>query len=225
MTSSKQSLVTLAQPRSPAAEAYRTLRTNLIFSSLDKPLATLLVTSAAPEEGKSTAVANLAVTMAQGGRRTILVDCDLRRPIQHDIWGLAPGGRGLTTMVLESDAMLNPPLADVGIENLALLLAGPVPPNPADLLGSRRMEEAVAALKGRADIVLFDAPPVIAVTDAALLASKLDGVLLVVEAGSTRREHAQRAKEMLQKVNIRIVGAVLSNAPVDARLGGYYSQT
>ncbi|MBI3763152.1 MAG: CpsD/CapB family tyrosine-protein kinase [Chloroflexi bacterium] len=224
MTSlNKDSLVTLSQPRSSAAEAYRTLRTNLMFTSLDKPLTTLLVTSAAPDEGKSTTLANLAVTMAQGGRRTILVDCDLRRPTQHEIWGLA-NERGLTTMVLESDALANPPLTDVGIENLAVLPSGPVPPNPADLLGSRRMEEAIAALKSRADIVLFDAPPVIAVTDAALLASKLDGVLLVVEAGGTRRDHAQRAKEMLAKVNIRIVGAVLSNAPVDASLGGYYSQ-
>lgn len=222
MTSAKDSLVTLSQPRSPAAEAYRTLRTNLMFSSLDKPLTTLLVTSAAPDEGKSTTLANLAVTMAQSSRRTILVDCDLRRPTQHEIWGLA-NERGLTTMVLEGDALTHPPLADVGIENLAVLPSGPLPPNPADLLGSRRMEEVIAALKSRADLVLFDAPPVVAVTDAALLASKLDGVLLVVEAGGTRRDHAQRAKEILEKVNLRIVGAVLNNAPVDASLGGYYS--
>jgi non-specific protein-tyrosine kinase len=218
-------LVTLTQPRSPAAEAYRTLRTNLIFSSLDQPLSTLLVTSAAPDEGKSTTLANLAVITAQGGRRTILVDCDLRRPTQQQLWGLHKGARGLTSMVLDGDGLANPPMANVGIENLWVLPSGPLPPNPADLLGSRRMEEIIAALKARADLVLFDAPPVLAVTDAALLASKLDGALLVVAAGSTRREHAQRAKEMLERVHIRIVGVALTNAPVDASLGAYYSAT
>lgn len=211
------SLITLANPRSPAAEAYRTLRTNLMFSSLDKPLTTLVVTSPAPDEGKSTTLANLAVTLAQGGRRTLLVDCDLRRPSQHEIWGL-PNSQGLTSLVLDGD---DPKLAQVGIENLWLLPSGPLPPNPADLLGSRRMDEAIAALKARADIVLFDAPPVVAVTDAALLASKLDGVLLVVSAGRTRREHAERARELLEKINVRIVGAVLTNAPLDATMSAY----
>ena len=211
-------LVTLGDPRSPAAEAFRTLRTNLIFSSLDKPITTLLVTSAAPDEGKSVALANLAVTMAQGGRKTLLVDCDLRRPRQHELFGV-PDRPGLTTMIL--DNVDEPPLAATGVENLALLPAGPLPPNPADLLSSRRMELLITNLKSRADIVLFDAPPVISVTDAALLASKLDGVLLVVSAGQTKREHAQRAKELLEKINVRLVGAVLTNAAVDTSLSAY----
>ncbi len=215
-------LVTLTQPRSPAAEAYRTLRTNLIFSSVDDPLTTLLVTSPAPQEGKSTTLANLAVTFAQSDRRTILVDCDLRRPSQHTLWG-QNNGRGLTSMVLEGAAGSRPPLVATGVDNLSLLPAGPLPPNPADLLGSKRMEDIIAALKAQADIVLFDAPPVLAVTDAALLAAKLDGALLVIEAGGTRREHAQRAKDLLEKLNIRVVGAVLNNAPLDASLGAYYS--
>ena len=211
-------LVTLGDPRSPAAEAFRTLRTNLIFSSLDRPITTLLVTSAAPDEGKSVALANLAVTMAQGGRKTLLVDCDLRRPRQHELFGV-PDRPGLTTMIL--DNVDEPPLAATGVENLALLPAGPLPPNPADLLSSRRMELLITNLKSRADIVLFDAPPVISVTDAALLASKLDGVLLVVSAGQTKREHAQRAKELLEKINVRLVGAVLTNATVDTSLSVY----
>jgi capsular exopolysaccharide synthesis family protein len=219
---SRPGLVTLTHPRSPAAEAFRTLRTNLIFSSLDRPITTLVVTSPAPDEGKSTTLANLAVTMAQAGRRTILVDCDLRRPTQHRLWGVS-NGRGLTSMVLEGEASGQPPLVSVGVDNLWLLPSGPLPPNPADLLGSKRMEEIVATLKEQADIVLFDAPPVLAVTDAALLAAKLDGALLVVEAGGTRREHAQRAKDMLENLNIRVVGAVLNNAPLDASLGAYYS--
>jgi capsular exopolysaccharide synthesis family protein len=215
MTTSQ--LITLADPRTPVAEAFRTLRTNLIFSSLDHPLTTLLVTSATPEDEKSLTLANLAVTMAQGGRKTILVDCDLRRPRQHEIFGVA-AQPGLTELILEGG---EPALAATGIEDLRLLPAGVLPPNPADLLSSRRMEAAIASLKSHADIVLFDAPPVLAVTDAALLASKLDGVLLVVSAGQTKREHAQRAKELLEKIHVHIAGAVLTNASVDRSVSTY----
>ncbi len=219
--SPKSDLITLTDPRSPAAEAYRTLRTNLTFAGLDKPIETLVVTSAAPGEGKSTTLANLAVTMAQGEHRTILVDADLRRPSLHEIFEV-PNSRGLTTMFVEQGALEDPPLVGTGVENLLLLPSGPLPPNPADLLGSRRMEEVIGVLRERADLVLFDAPPVIAVTDAAVLGTKVDGVLLVVRAGHTRREHAQRAKELLERVHVRVIGAVLTNAPVDVTLGGYY---
>lgn len=213
-------LITLTNPRSPATEAYRTLRTNLTFAALDKPIETLVVTSAAPGEGKSTVLANLAVTMAQGGRRTILVDADLRRPGLHEIFGIV-NDRGLTTMIVEEAVLDDPPLIDVGVDNLWLMPSGPMPPNPADILGSRKMEEVIAALRARADVVLFDAPPIIAVTDAAVLGTKVDGVLLVVCAGRTRREHAQRARELLERVHVRIVGAVLNDAPRDVTLGGY----
>ncbi len=213
-------LITLTSPRSPASEAYHTLRTNLTFTALDKPIETLIVTSAAPGEDKSTVLANLAVTMAQGERRAILVDADLRRPRLHEIFGV-PNDRGLTTMIVEEAALDEPPLIAVGVDNLWLLPSGPLPPNPADILGSRRMEQVIAALKARADIVLFDAPPIVAVTDAAVLGTKVDGVLLVVRAGRTRREHAQRAKELLERVHVRIVGAVLNDAPRDVILGGY----
>jgi len=211
-------LITLTDPRSPMAEAFRTLRTNLMFSSLEHPLTTLLVTSPAPEEGKSTTLANLAVSLAQGGRTTILVDCDLRRPRQHELFGV-PAEPGLTNAIL--DKVDAPKLVATAVEGLWLLPAGAVPPNPADLLGSRRMDAIIANLKTRADLVLFDAPPVIAVTDAALLASKLDGVLLVVSAGRTQRDHALQAKNLLEKIHVRIVGAVLTNAAVDRRLTAY----
>ncbi len=213
-------LITLTDPRHPASEAYRTLRTNLTFAALDKPIETLIVTSAAPGEDKSIVLANLAVTMAQGERRTIMVDADLRRPSLHEIFGVA-NTHGLTTMIVEDTTLEHPPLIDVGVENLQLVPSGPLPPNPADILGSRKMETAIATLKAQADIVLFDAPPIIAVTDAAVLGTKVDGVLLVVHAGRTRREHAQRAKDLLERVHVRIVGAVLSDAPRDVVLGGY----
>src|SRR3989338_143537 len=167
-------LITLSDPRSPMAEAYRTLRTNLMFSSLDHPLHTLLVTSPAQEAGQSLALANLAVTLAQAGRKTIVVDCDLRRPRLHEIFEV-PGEPGLTSMILGETK--KPPLRAVGVDGLWLLPAGPLPPNPADLLGSKRMEEVITALKAKAEIILFGAPPVVAVTDAALLASKLDGAM------------------------------------------------
>ena len=211
-------LITLSDPRSPMAEAYRTLRTNLMFSSLDHPLHTLLVTSPAQEAGQSLALANLAVTLAQAGRKTIVVDCDLRRPRLHEIFEV-PGEPGLTSMILGETK--KPPLRAVGVDGLWLLPAGPLPPNPADLLGSKRMEEVITALKAKAEIILFGAPPVVAVTDAALLASKLDGAMLVLNAGHTRRDHAQRARELLEKINVRIVGAVLTNAAVDGSLRAY----
>jgi non-specific protein-tyrosine kinase len=220
--SQKPDLITLSDPRSPAAEAYRTLRTNLTFAALDKPIETLVVTSAAPGEGKSITLANLAVTMAQGERRTILVDADLRRPSLHEILNTS-NERGLTTMFVEPEALQNPPLLETGVENLQLLPSGPLPPNPADLMGSGRMEQVISALTSRADTVLFDAPPVVAVTDAAVLGTKVDGVLLVVSAGQTRRDHAQRARELLERVHVRIIGAVLTNAGLDLTMGGYYA--
>jgi non-specific protein-tyrosine kinase len=213
-------LITLAEPRSAAAEAYRALRTNLMFSSVEKPITTLLISSPAESDGKSTLIANLAVTFAQGGHKTILVDSDLRKPSQHDIWGIS-NERGLTTMMLEDAAMSNPPLVSVDVDNLQVLPSGPLPQVPADLLGSQRMTEIIGVLKARASFVLFDSPPVLAVTDAALLGSKLDGVLLVVRAGHTRREHTIRAKQALERVHARIVGAVLSNAPREST-GKYY---
>ncbi len=213
------SLIALRDPRSPAAEAYRTLRTNIQFSSLDKPLHTLLATSTAPDEGKSTTIANLAVTMAQAEQRVILVDCDLRRPTLHALFDL-PNDTGLTSLILaQEDAEI--PLQDTGVAGLSLLASGPLPPRPADILGSRRMEAVIARLRAEADIVLFDTPPVIAVTDAAVLATKVDGVLLVFAAGKTSREHGRKAREILEKVKAHIVGVVLNNAEVEEGYGYY----
>ncbi len=221
MPTTMPTLVTLQDPRSPVAEAFRTLRTNILFAALDKPIQTLIVTSPAPDEGKSATIANLAVTMAQGGHATILVDADLRRPYQHTLWNLR-NDTGFTSMLLDESALTQPPLQSVGVEKLSVLPSGPLPPNPADMFSTRRMTEVLAALKGQAEFVLFDAPPVLAVTDTSLLASQLDALLLVIKAGSTRRDHALRAKEILQRANIRIVGVALSNAPRDGSMNSYY---
>lgn len=213
------SLITLTDPRSPISEAYRTLRTNLSFYSLDQPIRTLVVTSSAAGEGKSSTIANLAVTMAQGGRKTILVDCDLRRPSLHELFE-QPMEPGFTSMMLGETA--EPPLQKTAVDHLWLLPSGPIPPNPADLLGSNKVDQVIKQLTDMADIVLFNAPPVIAVTDAAVLGAKVDGVLLVVNAGKTRRDHAERAKSLLETAKVRIVGATLTNAPKDNSMRGYY---
>ena len=218
-----EALITISTPRSPISEAYRTLRTNLEFASLDTEVRTMVVTSPGPDEGKSTTLANLAVTMAQAEKRVILVDCDLRRPYLHKLFGVS-NDLGLTTMIVDEATMSDPPLQETGIPGLCLLPSGlPLPPRPSDLLWSRRMEKVIASLVERSDIVLFDAPPIIAVTDAAVLATKVDGVLLVVSAGNTKREHASMAISMLEKVNAKIIGTVLNNVDLDTSLNRYYS--
>jgi non-specific protein-tyrosine kinase len=214
-------IMTLTAPTSPAAEAYRALRINLEFASVDRSLRSLLVTSSGPDEGKSAALANLAVAMADGDRAVILVDADLRRPCQHELLELS-NERGLTDVFRDRAAFDAPPLQSVADSSLKVLTSGPLPPIPSQLLAARRMDDVIARLLELADIVLFDAPPLVAVTDASLLASKVDGVLLVVRAGNTRRDHVRAAKDRLEKVNAWLVGAVLLNAPFDHSLEGYY---
>ncbi|MBI4670687.1 MAG: CpsD/CapB family tyrosine-protein kinase [Chloroflexi bacterium] len=217
-------LITISNPRSPIAEAYRTLRTNLEFSNLDKSLRTILVTSASAEEGKSTTLANLAVTIAQSGKRVILVDADLRRPTQHQIFGLK-NNAGLSDMVRDDAMLAQPPLQETGVQHLKVLTSGQLPPNPAEILGSKRMSEILAALLEHADLLLFDAPPLLAVTDAAVLSSKVDGVLLVVGAGKTKREHAKKAQTQLEKINARILGAVVNNVKAEKGAQYYYAES
>jgi non-specific protein-tyrosine kinase len=221
MNENPNELITVSDPRSPISEAYRALRTNLDFASLDQALKTLVVTSAGVGEGKSTTLANLAVVSAQAGRTVLLVDADLRRPTLHQLFGLE-NERGLTTVMMDDAALASPPIQATEIEGLSVLTSGPLPPNPADLMGSNRMEQVIAALSNRADQVFFDTPPVVAVTDAAVLATKVDGVLLVVSAGKTRREQARAAVQRLEQINARVVGTVLANVEMGGGFQGYY---
>lgn len=210
-------LVTLNAPRSAAAEAYQSLRTNIEFSSLGSDLKSLLVTCPDTETAKSDALANLAVVMADAGDRVIVVDGDLRRPLQHEIFGVS-GDIGLTNWLRNGG---EPALADTQVSQLRVLAAGPLPPNPVALLSHKRLAELLQTLTGEAEYVLVDAPPVLAVTDAALWASQVDGTLLAVTAGRTKREQAQRAKEVLEKVQSNIVGAVLLDAEDSMVVTGY----
>lgn len=213
-----EELITVAKPLSPISEGFRVLRTNLQFSSVDRPLRTLLVTSAEPLEGKSLTVANLGVTMAQAGLRVAVVDGDLRRSRLHHLFDMH-ANEGLTQSLLEGST--NGRMQPVEqAENLSLLASGDTPPNPTEVLGSRRMKELLEDLTGRVDIVLIDSPPVLPVADAAVLAQGVDGVILVVEAGKTRRQTAQQAVKSLEQVDANVVGVVLNAVP--ARGGGYY---
>jgi non-specific protein-tyrosine kinase len=221
MSEKRSELTTVSEPRSPISEAYRALRTNLDFASLDQSLKTLAVTSAGVGEGKSTTLANLAVVSAQAGRRVIVVDADLRRPSLAKLFEL-DNETGLTTMMMDDGALASPPLQATEVENLWVLPSGSLPPNPAEVIGSQRMEEAIASLAEIADQVIFDTPPVLAVTDAAVLATRVDGVLLVISAGKTRRESARNAVQRLEQVDARLVGTVLTNVQMGAGFTGYY---
>ena len=219
-------LVAWEEPKSAAAEAFRTLRTNIQFASPDKPVHSILATSTSPDDGKSTTVANLAVTFAASGSSTILVDADLRRPHLHQIFGLS-NDAGLTTLISSlsrggEEVSKELPLQETQVPNLLVMTSGPVPPNPAEMLASQRMAEVLAMLRARADYVLIDTPPVIAVTDAAVLAPRVDGVLLVVNAGKTKRDLAVKARDMLQQVNANLLGVVLNNAKIDKSAYEYY---
>jgi capsular exopolysaccharide synthesis family protein len=213
-------LVMVQAPRSAAAEAYRTLSTNIRFSSLDRPVRTLLVTSVGANEGKSIVLANLAITMAEGGRRIVMVDCDLRRPALHTLFGLGDQP-GLTTMVL--DESLAPPFQPTSVANVSLVAAGPLPPNPSELISSERFTRVLSAIGADADVVLLDAPPMSAVADASILATRVDGVLLVVDSGRTRRDAARRATDQLQRVGARLLGAVLTNVKAERDQANYLS--
>lgn len=218
-------LVTLSDPHSAGAEAYRMLRTNLIFSQAVHKLRTLVVTSAVPGDGKSTTAANLAVVFAQQGLRVLLADCDLRRSRAHAIFGL-PKEPGFTELVL-GRAAADQACQPTSVEGLWLLAAGTLPPNPAELLGGEAAARTVDALARDFDLVIIDTPPLLAASDAAILATRADGVALVVRAGRTDRAAAERVVQQLHGVGARVVGAVLNDPDgKSARLGesyGYYS--
>lgn len=213
-------LIAASAPRSPIAEAYRVLRTNVSFADVDHPVKSILVTSAGPMEGKSLNAANLAIVMAQAGLKTILLDCDLRRPSQHRLWGMS-NEKGLTNGLLATsaaDGFISP----TRLENLRVYTSGAIPPNPAELLGSERMRQLKGHLEKQSDIIVIDSPPCFPVADAAILSRMADGVLLVVDAGRTRREEILRAKTVIQNAGGRILGIVLNRLTRSSSGYSYY---
>lgn len=215
----KRKLIVHENAKSPVAEAFRTLRTNMQFAKGDRELKTIMFTSAGPGEGKSTIAANVAVALAQAGKKVIMLDCDLRKPVQHKNFGKQ--NKGITNILVEGlDAAEL--IQETHIENLYLLPSGPTPPNPSELLSTCKMVEIIEGLKNQADYVIVDAPPVIAVTDACVLASKVDGINLVVCAGLIRPEMAQKAKELLLKANGHLLGVTINRIDIEAEHMYYY---
>ena len=204
--------------RSPQAESIRTLRTNMQFISADKPIRRILVTGANPACGKSTVSANLAITLAQAGGKVLLVDGDMRRPVQQKIFNLEMEP-GLSNLVFNSDLHLAEVIQESGKDNLQVLTCGPIPPYPAEMLSSQRMKDLVRRFSEQFDYVVFDSPPVLAVTDAVVLSKLVDGTLIVLDYGRVRRDEALETRKQLERVQANVVGSVLNSVPYSS---GYY---
>lgn len=213
-------LITHFAPKSPVSEAYRTFRTNIQFTNLDSPPQTILVTSPGPREGKSTTVANLAITFAQMGAKTLLMDTDFRRPILHSIFGLEKE-IGITNYLV-GKAPLEMVIKNTPVPNLDIITCGVIPPNPSELLASEKMKEFLEQLKAEYQMILFDTPPVIAVTDAAVLSLLLDGVVLVASCRQTSQQALARAKVLLENVKAKLLGVVLNKVEAKSTYGSYY---
>lgn len=216
----EDALITLVHPRSPTAEDYRTLRTNLRYSGIENPGGALLVTSANPSEGKTTTAANLAVAIAQSGKRVVLLDADLRRPGVHPLFGLS-NQVGLSSLFLEGAPSLDAVMQTTGVPGLRVLASGEPPPNPAELLDSKRMNEILLELRSEADMVVVDSPPLLVVADANILASRCSGAVLVVDSGRTRSDAARKVVESLTRSRVKLLGIVLNR--MSGRHGGYYN--
>ena len=216
-----KNLITLKNPKSRSAEAFRTLRTNIQFSSLDKECKSIVITSSGSGEGKSTVMSNLAITMADSGKRVILVDCDLRKPSIHKKIGVT-NALGLTNILAQGmkkeECMIN-----TAVDNLFIITSGPIPPNPAELIGTKKMRDFIEELKGEFDLVLIDAPPVLAVTDAQILSTIVDGVIFVASYGEAQKNAVVDAKQLIDKVGGKVLGIVFNKVP--GAIGGYYGKS
>jgi polysaccharide biosynthesis transport protein len=221
ITESEDVPIAQVQPRSPISEAFRTLRTNVQYASVGRPLHSILVTSPSPGEGKTTVIANLAVVMAQSGRHVTVVDADMRRPTVHKRFGLV-NQSGLSGIFVQPTPVLNGALQKTAVSNLTAVTSGSLPPNPSELLGSQRMNEILIQLGIDQEMILIDTPPILAVTDAAVLSSYVDGILLVVKPGSTKTAAARQAILALRRVNANLLGVVLNNMELRHSSYGYY---
>lgn len=201
-------LIVHDDPKAVGSEAFRTLRTNLQFTSPDQDLKSILLTSAGPGEGKSTVSANLAVAWSQSGTKVVLVGCDLRKPVLHEIFSVRniPG----LSAVLSGTASLKEAIVSSEIPGLDVIPAGPLPPNPAELLQSKAMVSVIEELEKSYDMVILDGTPVIAVTDAAVMANQVDGIVLVIGSNQVQREMALQAKNLLEQAQAKLLGVIMN---------------
>ena len=214
----KINLITYTDPKNPISEAYRTIRTNLQFAGVDKPMKSLIVTSAVQNAGKSTVISSLSVVMAQAGQKIILMDCDFRNPTLHKIMNMQ--NKGITNY-LAGDFDYHQVIQKTDVENLEVLVSGPVAPNPSELLGSQKMAELLKDLRNEYDYVLIDTPPVLPATDAAAMSAKVDGVILVVPSGEATVNSLKLAKNRLKIAGANIVGCVLNKVKIAHHMGSY----
>ncbi|WP_366922153.1 CpsD/CapB family tyrosine-protein kinase [Metallumcola ferriviriculae] len=213
-------LVTYKQPKTAASEAYRLIRTNLKYSQASGQLQSIMFTSAGPGEGKSTTAANVAVTMAQAGQKTLVIDCDMRKPVQHKIFGLT-NIMGVTNLLVEH-LLPEEVIQETGIYGLNVITCGPIPPNPSELLGSEGMKDFLQNIRGTYDQIIIDCPPVIAVTDAMVAGALVDGVVLVVKAYDSNVDMVNEAKKLLNSAGAKVIGAVLNKVKAKGKDYYYY---
>ncbi len=216
-------LITVAHPKSPISEQFRTIRTNINFMAIDKPIKTLAMTSANVSEGKSTVTDNVAVVWAQTGQRVLLIDADLRRPTLHTTFNKS-NQEGLTTILTSgtNSIDLRQIVQPSGVENLDILTSGPVPPNPAELLNSQRMKTLIESVKSVYDMVIIDVPPMLEVTDTQVLSHYLDAIVLVVKQGQTQKLAVKRAVELLNLAHANLLGYVMNDVNTDGDAGYGY---
>jgi capsular exopolysaccharide synthesis family protein len=214
-------LVSIEEPMSPLAEAYRSLRTSVQFVSLDRSIRTVQVTSPRAQDGKSTTATNLAVALARAGQRVILIDCDLRRPRVHDFFGLS-NSLGFTSVLVGDVPLVEAIQAVPNLDRLRVLASGPQPPDPSELLSSRRAHELVKAIAEACDLVIIDTPPVLPVADALVVSEMVDACILVALVGSTTRQEVQRAVELLEQVDAPLIGMVMNGGTVEKGYGYGY---
>ncbi|MEC0094216.1 capsular biosynthesis protein [Paenibacillus macquariensis subsp. macquariensis] len=220
-SATKPKLIMNINSRSPISEGYRNVRTNIQFSSWKQKLQVMAVTSTQAGEGKTTTISNLAVSYAQEGKRVLLIDADLRHPSVQDIFHLA-NKMGLSN-ILAYQCSADELIRITDIDNLSIVTAGPIPPNPTELLSSGRMHEVVESWKGDYDIILIDTSPIMAVADGIIVASICDGVILVVQAGKVKQEYIQKSKERLEHVKAHIIGVVLNNKKLNKSESNQYN--
>lgn len=213
-------IVVATQPQSAASEQFRTIRTNIMYSSIDQPIRSVLFTSATPGAGKSTVVANMAIAYAQAGKKTLLLDADLRRPTSHYTFEVL-NQKGLSTAIVK-EVPLETLIRSTEFEKLDLITSGPIPPNPSELLSSRRMEQFMNDLAIHYEMIIIDSPPLLSVTDAQLLSKRSDGVVLVTNVEDNNRDQLLEAKDLLYKADANIIGLVLNNRDMKQGASGQY---